>query len=336
MSASTATIPAPAPLDGCLLGVEGLTRSFDGRRVLDGVSFAVKEGEFFGFLGPNGAGKSTAFSILTGLLRAESGRVFFDGEELGPLESRFRAALGVVFQKASVDGKLTARENLDLGAALHGVPRAVRQARIAQLLEFAELADRADEPVERFSGGMRRRLALVRALVHGPRLLLMDEPTQGLDEGSFQRFWAKLRAMRTAERLTVLLTTHRADEAEQCDRLAVLDGGRIIACDTPDNLRAHVGGDVITLEAEDAGELLAPIASQFGVKPQLVDRRRQFESAQAHALIPRLVEALPRGRLKSVAMRRPTLADAFLKLTGRTLADETRIANDGKKKERRS
>src|SRR5512134_354863 len=209
------------------LEVRGVAVRRGGRDVLRGVSLAARPGEIFGLLGPNGAGKSTLFAILAGLLRPDAGRFFLDGRAIAPGARALRARAGIVFQEPGLDGKLSAAENLRLAAALHLVPRSDAPARIAGLLREAGLADRAREPVERLSGGMRRRLELARALVHRPDVLVMDEPTVGLDAAAFRAFWAGVEALRRDEGTTVVLTTHRPDEAERCDRLAVLARGAI-------------------------------------------------------------------------------------------------------------
>jgi ABC-2 type transport system ATP-binding protein len=304
-----------------ILSVRGLGHSFGNRIAVEDLSFEVGRGELVGVLGPNGAGKTTTFQVLTGMLRPSSGEILLDGEQLSPSDSRFRAALGVVFQRPSLDGKLTARENLELGAELFGVPGRERRARADELLTWMELADRSAERVERLSEGLKRRLELVRALVHRPRLLIMDEPTQSLDEGAFQKTWARLRELKRREGLAVVLATHRADEAEQCDRLVVLHHGRRVAFDRPEALRAMVGGDLVEVGAERPGELASQIAERFGATPRVHGQKLTFEVAKAHEIVPRLVEAFPAGRLDSVSIRRPTLADAFLKLTGFALED---------------
>jgi ABC-2 type transport system ATP-binding protein len=286
---------------------------------LAGLTLEVARGEIFGLLGPNGAGKSTAFQILTGLLSADAGRLTLAGEEVSPLDARFRARLGVVFQQPSLDGKLTGRENLELGAALYGVPRAAARARIARSLELFELSDRAGEAVERYSGGMRRRLELARVLLHDPEILIMDEPSQGLDQASLRRFWERLQAIRAERKLTVLVTTHQPEEAEQCDRLAVLDAGRIIAQGTPEELKRRVGGDVIAIEAARPEEVAAGVREAFGLPAVVAGGRVVIEVQRAHEVIPRIVERFP--GLASVGMRPPSLADVFVKLTGRALRE---------------
>jgi len=305
------------------LRIEGLHRRFGERVALDGLTVEVARGETFGVLGPNGAGKSTAFQILAGMLAADGGRILLDGAPVDPArDPQLRARLGVVFQQPSLDGKLTGRENLQLGASLYCVPRAIARRRIDDALDLFELADRADEPAERYSGGMRRRLELARVLLHEPELLVMDEPSSGLDQASLRRFWAQLGELRKRRSLTILVTTHQPEEAEQCDRLAVIDRGRVIAEGTPEELRARVGGDVITVEAEAPDEIARAIAETFALAPRVVDGRILVEAPRAHELIPRLVERFPSGRLRAVGMRPPSLADVFVKLTGRALAQE--------------
>jgi len=305
-----------------LLKISGLSRRFGERLALDDLSFEVRSGEIFGLLGPNGAGKSTAFQILACTLRPDAGRIFFAGRELSLDDPALRRQMGVVFQRSSLDDQLTAEENLLLGARLYALPRAVANARVAEMFALIELSDRAGEKVEGWSGGMRRRLELARALVHQPKVLLMDEPTQGLDEASFRKFWAHVKALRQARGLTVLLTTHRPEEADQCDRLAILDAGRLVALDSPAALASKMGGDVITVEAEEPEAIARVLLERFEIPATVVDGRVQVERRDGHSLIPRLVEAFPSGRLQSVSLRRPTLADVFLKLTGHALGSD--------------
>jgi ABC-2 type transport system ATP-binding protein len=315
-------IAAEAPGSAALLQVDGLSRRFGERLALDDLSFEVRPGEIFGLLGPNGAGKSTAFQILAGTLRPDAGRVFFAGRELSLDDPALRRQMGVVFQRSSLDDQLTARENLLLGAKLYALRRARAKERVAEMFALIELADRAEDKVEGWSGGMRRRLELARALVHEPKVILMDEPTQGLDEASFRKFWAHVRALRQARGLTVLLTTHRPEEAEQCDRLAILDAGRLVAIDSPQALASKMGGDVITVEAEEPEAIARVLLDRFELPAMVVDGRVQVERRDGHALIPRLVEAFGPARLHSLSLRRPTLADVFLKLTGHALGSD--------------
>ncbi len=306
------------------LSAEGLRFSYGDRVALDGVSFSIRAGEVFGFLGPNGAGKSTLFSILAGLLPASSGQLFLDGRALDPSTRALRARMGVVFQEPSLDAKLSAEENLLLGAALFLVPRGEARRRAADLLASAGLSDRARDPVGKLSGGMRRRLEIARALVHRPDVLLLDEPTTGLDALSFRRTWDALRELRGAGGTTVVLTTHRPDEAAHCDRLAILSRGRVIAIETPESLLSRVSGDVVVVEASGADGLAAEIAERFGVAARASGDAVSIERERGHELVPRLVEAFEPGRFRSVSVRRPSLADAFLHVTGEDLAAEAR------------
>ena len=306
--------------DAGFLRLEGLVRRFGDRVAVDGLTVDVARGEVFGFLGPNGAGKSTTFHLLTGLLAPDAGRVLLEGREAPPTDGRVRARLGVVFQDPSLDDKLTALENLKLGAALYGLGGTRAAARIEEMLALVELGDRAKEPVERFSGGMKRRLELARVLLHEPEILVMDEPSRGIDAPTQRRIWEQLLELRQKRRMTILLTTHQPEEAEHCDRIAVLDHGRVIACASPNALRSEVGGDVVTLEGDDAAALAAEVNAKLALPARVVDDAVVIEAPRGHELIPRIVEALPPGRLRAVGMRRPTLADVFVHLTGRGLA----------------
>jgi ABC-2 type transport system ATP-binding protein len=301
------------------LRLDGLVRRFGDRVAVDGLTVEVGRGEAFGFLGPNGAGKTTTFHLLTGLIAADGGAIYLDGQPAAPTDPRVRRRLGVVFQEPSLDDQLTGLENLRLGAALYGLTGRAAETRIAELLELVELTDRAHEPTGRYSGGMRRRLEIARVLLHQPEILIMDEPSRGIDTATQRRIWAQLDELKQRRRLTILLTTHQPDEAEKCDRLAVLDHGRVIAEGTPEALRRRVGGDVITLETDGPDEVAAEVTREFAIATRVVDGRVVLETPRGHELIPRLVEALPPGRLSSVSMRRPTLGDVFVHLTGRGL-----------------
>jgi ABC-2 type transport system ATP-binding protein len=313
-----------APAAPPRLAVRDLAFRYGEREVLRRVSFEVAPGEIVGLLGPNGAGKSTLFSILTGLLRPSSGTMSLDGVEVPPGARALRARLGVVFQAPSLDAKLTALENLTLGGLLFGLGRREARERARELLTAADLAERAGDRAGTLSGGMRRRLELARALVHRPAILLLDEPTTGLDAAAFRQTWQAVQALREREGLTVLLTTHQPDEAEECDRLAVLAHGRVVATGAPDALRARVPGDVVTVEADDPVALAREIRDRLGLEARPGAHGVHVERERGHELVPRLVEAFPAGRFRAVSLRRPTLADAFLALTGEALEDEPR------------
>jgi ABC-2 type transport system ATP-binding protein len=316
MSAAAQTLGAPR------LVVGGLAKAFGPRQALDDVSFTVEPGEIFGLLGPNGAGKTTAFRLLSGLLPPDRGSFTLDGEPSTAASRGYRVRLGVVFQEASLDLKLSGRENLALGAALYGVPRAVAKQRIRDVLELMQLGPRADEAASRYSGGMRRRIEIARVLLHEPRLLLMDEPGRGVDPEALRRIWDQIEALCANRGLSVILTTHQPEEAERCHRIAILDQGRLVAMGTPDELRARVAGDVVRVEAERPEEIAAAITARLGLTPRLVDGRVYIEAPHGHELVPRVVELFSAGRLRSVATARPTLADVFAKVTGRGLDAE--------------
>jgi ABC-2 type transport system ATP-binding protein len=317
-----ATRSEPGAATPALLALSGVSHAFGARKVLDDVAFEVRRGELFGLLGPNGSGKSTILRVLTGLLEPDQARVELSGRPVPPGGRALRERLGVVFQAPSLDARLGADENLALSGALYGLGGAELRERVQQALDFAQLGERAHERVADFSGGMRRRLELARALLHGPELLLMDEPTSGLDETSFRRTWERIEELRAQRGLTVVFTTHRPEEAALCDRVVVIDQGRVVAIDTPEALRRRVSGDILTLEADEPEALCALIAERFELAATVVDGKVVLERERGHELIPRLVEGLPAGRIRSLSMHRPTLADVFVKLTGHSLRQE--------------
>ncbi|MCC7542026.1 MAG: ABC transporter ATP-binding protein [Deltaproteobacteria bacterium] len=323
--------------DVSLVSVEGLRFAYPARRgaavrpVLDSLSFDVGVGRIVGLLGPNGSGKSTAIGLLAGLLRPLAGTLRLRGEPVPFGDRRLRAETGFVFQQPSLDPRLSSRENLALAARLHALPSSEARRAIDEALALTELAARADDPVRMLSGGMRRRIDLVRALLHAPTLLVLDEPSSGLDEHAFRRVWAHLSEARDRDGLAVLVSTHRPEEADRCDHLMVLDGGRVVARGSPAELRARVRGDVITLEADDVEQVAAVVRERFDLEPT-IDAGRSTVSvvrAKGHELVPRIVEGFPAGRLRAVSLRTPTLADVFLALTGRTLDTDNDDAAPG-------
>lgn len=304
------------------LGVRNLKCKLGGRLILDDVTFAVQPGEVVGLLGPNGCGKSTLLKAITGLNTWAHGTLWLDGRVVEPDATAFRSRLGVVFQDPSLDPHLTARENLILGARLFALPKKEAVQRADDLLAFMELADRAGDRVKTFSGGMRRRLELARAIIHRPAMLILDEPTTGLDPHAFERTWRLLLALKRDQGLTALVSTHGAEEAAKCDRLVVLDGGKVVAFDTPAALLARVSGDVLELKSSMATDIAHELAAAFDVHATVLGDKLTIVTAEAHTLVPRIVESFPRGAIDTIAVSRPTLADAFLKLTGRQLAEE--------------
>jgi ABC-2 type transport system ATP-binding protein len=297
------------------IAVEGLARRFGDFEAVRGLDFEVARGELFAFLGPNGAGKTTTVRVLTTLLAPSAGRAAIDGLDVAREPRAVRRRIGVVFQEPSLDHKLTAEENLAFHAQLYHVPARERAGRVSAALAFVGLEAKAREPVQRFSGGMRRRLEIARGLLHDPAVLFLDEPTVGLDPQTRRAMWDHLVELKSARGATIFVTTHYMDEAERCDRVAIIDDGRLIALDTPDALRRRIGGEVVVVRAEGA----APEVD--GVAARRVDGDLHFEVADGEAFIPRLVAALGE-RARSVSLRRPTLEDVFVKLTGKAIRDE--------------
>lgn len=231
--------------------VDGLTRDFKGLVAVDHVSFQVDSGEIFGFLGPNGAGKTTTVKMLCTLLRPSAGKALVAGYDVERQQDEVRKSIGIIFQDPSLDDRLSARENLYFHGIIYKVPRKELRARIDQGLILMELEDRADDLVRNFSGGMKRRLEIARGLLHAPNVLFLDEPTIGLDPQTRHRIWEYLLKLRQEHSITLFMTTHYMDEAEYCDRIAIINYGAIIALDTPQQLKARVKGDVINLQTVD-------------------------------------------------------------------------------------
>jgi len=315
---------------GGRLRIRGLGHVFEARRssgparvALSDFDLDLHRGEIVGLLGPNGSGKSTALALIAGLLPRRSGTLSFEGRELSGTDRAFRARLGVVFQQPSVDRKLSARENLLLSLGMQGIRGRAAAERAREQLELAELSDRADEPLKNLSGGMRRRVDLVRAVAHGPALLLLDEPTSGLDEASFRRMWAHLERLRDQTGISILVATHRPDEAARCDRLLVLSEGKTVARDTPANLIARLAEDVVRIRASgDPSELARELAAALELAVELDDRELVIQHPRGHELIVKIVESVARGRISAITVQRPTLADVFLHLTGLSLERE--------------
>ena len=311
-----------------IVSVEHLSYRYAADRpVLDDVSLAVARGELFGFLGPNGSGKTTLFRLLATLIPAPPGTIRVAGFDAAVDYAAVRGRIGVVFQSPSVDKQLTALENLHCHGRLYGITGRELVERSREMLGRMNLLDRADDRVEDFSGGMRRRVELAKGLLTRPQVLLLDEPSTGLDPGARIDLWKTLAEVRAAG-VTVLVTTHLMDEADRCDRLAVMAGGRVVACDAPAAMKADVGGDVITLSAvtpDRLHELATRLREALGVEPQTVDNTLRIERLRGHELVPQLIEAAP-GLVGSVTVGKPTLEDVFIRLTGRRLADESDTA----------
>ncbi len=308
--------------------VEDLAKSFGEVEAVKGVRFSVDAGEVFGFLGPNGAGKTTTINMLCTLARPTGGSAMVAGHDVVRERDDVRRHIGLVFQDPTLDGYLTAEQNLKLHAELYGVESALVPARMRQVLEMVGLWDRKDTTVMTFSGGMRRRLEIARGLMHSPRVLFLDEPTIGLDPQTRASIWQYIRELKEAEEITIFMTTHYMDEAEFCDRIAIMDHGRIVALDTPAALKAEVGADRIRIETEDDDAAIAALAEQFGLEGTVSEGAVAFYGADGAEFVPRLFGELG-VPITSVSLSRPTLDDVFMSFTGTTIrdAEESPAAN---------
>ncbi len=300
-----------------IVSVSDLTFRYGDRTALDDLSLAVDPGEVFGFLGPNGSGKTTLFRILSTLLPAPAGAVRMFGRDLPADTAAVRRRIGVVFQSPSIDRQLTAAENLRHHGHLYGLHGRDLEDRIAANLARVGLSDRAADRTGTFSGGMRRRVELAKGLLNHPDVLLLDEPSTGLDPAARIDLWRALADVRAAG-VTVLVTTHLMDEADRCDRLAVLAAGKLLACDPPAVLKERIGGDVITVQSRDPAALQAALRDRLGVEAERVDDALRFERPRGGDFVPRVIEAAP-GLVDSIAVGKPTLEDVFIDLTGRRL-----------------
>ena len=300
--------------------VEGLEKRFGDVEAVRGVDFEVHAGETFGFLGPNGAGKSTTINMLCTLLRPTGGHARVAGYDVVAERDDVRREIGLVFQDMTLDSYLSATQNLRFHGQLYGVPSAELEPRMRQVLELVGLWDRRDKDVATFSGGMKRRLEIARGLLHSPRVLFLDEPTVGLDPQTRASIWEYLGELRDRENLTIFLTTHYMDEAENCDRIAIMDAGRIVALDTPAALKASIGTDRVRLVTADDDVAAAAIAAQFGLEVAAGPDGLALQVHDGEAFVPRLLADLGVA-VRSVSVTRPTLDDVFMSFTGRTIRD---------------
>ena len=304
------------PFAAAVISVQNLVHRYENRIALNGISFDVRSAELFGLLGPNGSGKTTLFRILSTLMIPTAGRALVMGCDAVQEPSALRHRMGVVFQAQSIDPKLTAYENLWHQGHLYGLRGAALKKRVGEILERVGLADRARERAETFSGGMQRRIELAKGLLHHPGVLLLDEPTTGLDPGARRDLWQYLQILRDEEHVSVLITTHLMEEAERCDRLAILNEGNLVALGTPTELKSEIGGDVILLDAaHDAGSLADQIRSRFPVETAVLGNQVRIEREGGHRFVPDLVEAFP-GEIQAISVAKPALEDVFIHRTG--------------------
>jgi ABC-2 type transport system ATP-binding protein len=301
-----------------IVSVADLTHRYGARTALSRVSFQVQEGELFGLLGPNGGGKSTLFRILSTLMAASEGKASVCGFGVDAHAHEVRRRIGVVFQSQSLDKKLTVEENLRAQGHLHGISGSRLGERVKEVMRRLGIPDRSGDVVETLSGGLRRRVEIAKGLLHRPALLLMDEASTGLDPNARRELWQYIVELRDREGVTVVLTSHILDEADRCDRLALLHEGRLVAEGAPAALKAKIGGDVVVLESDQAEALAPRIAERFGVRPGRLDSTLRIEIANGHRFITEVVEAFP-GAVQSVALHKPTLEDVFVHETGASL-----------------
>jgi ABC-2 type transport system ATP-binding protein len=302
------------------IAVEALRKSYGVIEAVRGVDFEVAAGEVFGFLGPNGAGKTTTINMLCTLTKPSGGRAFVAGHNVVSERDEVRRNIGLVFQETTLDGYLTAEQNLRLHAELYGVDSALVPARMRQMLEMVGLWERRDTQVMTYSGGMRRRLEIARGLMHSPRVLFLDEPTLGLDPQTRRSIWSYIATLQQTEEITIFMTTHYMDEAEFCDRIAIMDQGQIVALDSPEVLKARVGADRIRIETDDEPAAIAALAEKFDIEATLSEGAVSFAVPSGEEFVPRLFTELG-VPIKSVSVARPTLDDVFMSYTGSTIRD---------------
>jgi ABC-2 type transport system ATP-binding protein len=305
-------------VDDVMVSVENLVLKYGARTALASVSFEVREREIFGVLGPNGGGKSTLFKVLSTMLQPTAGWARVAGFDVERQAAEVRRRIGVVFQSQSLDRKLTVEENLRAQGHLYGLRGQALADRMEEVVSRLGLADRRKELVEALSGGLRRRVEIAKGLLHRPAVLLMDEPSTGLDPGARRELWRYIEELRGAQGITVLLTTHLLDEADRCDRLVLLHEGRLVVAGSPAELKARIGGDVVVLEVADPDEMRQRIEARLGVRAAARNASLRVEIGNGHRFITEVVEAFP-GAIQSVALHKPTLEDVFLDETGAAL-----------------
>jgi ABC-2 type transport system ATP-binding protein len=311
---SNGSSPPPA------IVVRDLVKTFGDLHAVRGVNFEVAPGEVFGFLGPNGAGKTTTINMLCTLAKPTSGEARVAGHDVVTERDDVRRNIGLVFQDPTLDGYMTAAQNLKLHAELYGVQSDLVLPRMQQVMEMVGLWDRKDSVVGTFSGGMRRRLEIARGLMHSPRVLFLDEPTIGLDPQTRRSIWAYIRELKEREEITIFMTTHYMDEAEWCSRIAIMDHGEIVALDAPETLKAQVGKDRVTIHTDDDEATIAALSQKFSLEGRRTEGAVTFGVPSGEAFVPRLFAELGLP-IRAVSVSRPTLDDVFMSYTGTTIRD---------------
>lgn len=311
-----------------LIKVNELTKRFGEVVAVDRINFSIHKGEIFGFLGPNGAGKTTTISILSTLLSQTSGDAYVNGYNVKTEQNKVRQSIGVVFQDPTLDEELTAKENMQMHSRLYGMKKS--REKIDELLELLELGQWKNKLVKTFSGGMKRRLEIARGLLHEPSILFLDEPTLGLDPQTRNYLWDYIKRMNREKQVTIILTTHYMDEADKLsDRAAIIDQGKIVAMDTPENLKADIGESLIRIHSPETGQIkniLQSVNWINGVTTHngFVDVALQNAEKNLHGVIKLLSET----SIDSVSVRIPTLEEVFLNYTGKSIREEEAGSKD--------
>jgi ABC-2 type transport system ATP-binding protein len=305
----------------------GLAKHFGELQAVRGIDFEVAPGEVFGFLGPNGAGKTTTIAMLCTLALPTAGEARVAGFDVVREREDVRRNIGLVFQDPTLDGYLTAEENLRFHADLYGVPRSLARERTRDVLEMVGLWERRESLVNTYSGGMRRRLEIARGLLHSPRVLFLDEPTIGLDPQTRSSIWTYIKELKVREEITIFLTTHYMDEAEYCDRIAIMDRGEIVVLDTPESLKASVGRDRVQIKTEDDDSAIAALRDRFGLDAVIAEGQVTFSVPEGEGFVPRLFAELG-VPITGVSVSRPSLDDVFMSYTGTTIRDAEATTTD--------
>src|SRR5271170_1597458 len=322
------TSASPAPI-----ALKALSHNYGSRLALDHLTFDVQPAEIFGLLGPNGSGKTTLFRILSTLMVPTGGHAYIQNFDAAREPNRVRQQIGIVFQARSLDLKLTVAENLKHQGHLYGLKGTQLKRRIEEVLSRVGLLDRAKDSVETLSGGMQRRVELAKGLIHSPAILLLDEPTTGLDPGARRDLWQYLQTLRDEEGVAVLVTTHLMEEAEHCDRLAILNEGKLVALGSPVELKSQIGGDVILFETQtpDTAQALSlQLSQRFGVEATVFGNSVRLEHAQGHRFVAPAVEAFP-GIIEAVSVSKPSLEDVFIRRTGHRFWTESSAHEESSK-----
>lgn len=304
-----------------IIRVENLVKKYGQLVAVDHISFDVAPGEIFGFLGPNGAGKTTTINILCTLARPTSGKATLNGYDVVHQQNQVRHSIGLVFQDSSLDDRLTGMHNLSFHAMVYNVPAAVRRQRIERVLKMVDLWEKRNNFVRTYSGGMKRRLELARGLLHYPKVLFLDEPTLGLDPQTRNHIWEYVLQLQKQEGTTVFLTTHYMDEAEKASRIAIIDRGRLVAMDSPANLKRLVGKDIVTVRTDDNRKAAEEIKIRYGADTRIDGDQLTFTVDNGEEFMPVFIREFG-VRIAGISLRRPTLEDVFLKLTGREIRDK--------------